>query len=161
MKKWRPPRLCSKKTKGRTELPEGFACPIASSIGSIIAGRGRVISGRLVNSFGRRFGTSALDLLVLYLRPNDYLNTVFDDVVSLFGSYSNNALAILPLRVRSLFSRERNMLNQIETYPLGLLEGLLMQYSTEIKLKSKYLNTKIGLIAFYTRRTTMSFGISR
>ena len=45
-----------------------------------------------------------MDLLVLYLRPNDnYLNTVFDDVVSLFGSCSNNALAILPFRVRSLF----------------------------------------------------------
>ena len=36
-----------------------------------------------------------------------------------------------------------------------------MQYSTEIKLTLKYLNTKIALIAFYTRRTTMSFGISR
>ena len=59
-----------------------------------------------------------MDLLVLYLRPNDYLITVFDDVVSLFGSCSNNALAILPLRVRSLFLRERNMLYQIETYSL-------------------------------------------
>lgn len=102
-----------------------------------------------------------MELLVLYPCPNDSLNTVFDDVVSLFGSCSYNALAILPLRVRSLFLRERNMLYQIEIYPLGWLEGLLMQYSTDIKLKLKYLNTKIGLIAFYTRRTTMSFGISR
>ena len=46
------------------------------------------------------------------------------------------------------------MLYQIETYPLGWLEGLLMQYSTEIKLKLKYLNTKIGVIALYKRRTT-------
>ena len=53
------------------------------------------------------------------------------------------------------------MLYQIETYPLGWLEGLLMQYSTEVKLKLKYLNTKIGVIALYKRRTTMSFGISR
>ena len=51
--------LVSRLSKGRTELPEGFACPIAPSIGSIIAGRGRVISGRLVNSLGSRFGTSA------------------------------------------------------------------------------------------------------
>lgn len=79
-----------------------------------------------------------MDLLVLYLRPNDYLNTVFDDVVNLFWSCINNALAIFPLRVRSLFSLERNMLYQIETYPLEWLEGLLMQYSTEIKLKVKY-----------------------
>lgn len=79
-----------------------------------------------------------MDLLVLYLRPNDYLNTVFDDVVNLFWSCINNALAIFPLRVRSLFSLERNMLYQIETYPLEWLEGLLMQYSTEIKLKLKY-----------------------
>jgi len=49
----------SRLSKGRTELPEGFACPIAPSMGSIIAGRGRVISGRLVNSLGSRFGTSA------------------------------------------------------------------------------------------------------
>ena len=79
-----------------------------------------------------------MDLLVLYLRPNDYLNTVFDDVVNLFWSCINNALAIFPLRVRSLFSLERNMLYQIETYPLEWLEGLLMQYFTEIKLKLKY-----------------------
>ena len=59
-----------------------------------------------------------MELLVLYLRPNDFLNTVFDDVVSLFGSCSNNALSILPLRVRSLFLRERNMLYQIETYQM-------------------------------------------
>ena len=59
-----------------------------------------------------------MELLVLYLLPNDYLNTVFDDVVSLFGSCSNNALSILPLRVRSLFLRERNMLYQIETYQM-------------------------------------------
>ena len=159
MKKWRPPHLCSKKTKGRTELPEGCACPIASSIGSIIAGRGRVISGRLVNSFGSRFGTSAWIYRSSIYPPNDSLNTVFDDVVSLFGSCSNNALAILPLRVISLTRKEYAI--SIETYPLGWLEGLLMQYSTEIKLKLKYLNTKIGVIALYKRRTTMSFGISR
>ena len=28
IKKWRPTRLCSKKTKRRMELPEGFACPL-------------------------------------------------------------------------------------------------------------------------------------
>ena len=53
-----------------------------------------------------------MQLLVLYLRPNDYLNTVFDDVVSLFGSCSNNALAILPLRVISLTRKEYAISNR-------------------------------------------------
>ena len=53
-----------------------------------------------------------MELLVLYLRPNDSLNTVSDDVVSLFGSCSNNALAILPLRVISLTRKEYAISNR-------------------------------------------------
>ena len=34
--KWRPPRLCRKKTKWRTELPEGFACPIPLQWGQFL-----------------------------------------------------------------------------------------------------------------------------
>ena len=51
--------LCRRKTKWRTELPEGFAYPTTllppASMGPISAGRGRVISGRLANRFGSRF----------------------------------------------------------------------------------------------------------
>ena len=57
---------------------------------------GRVISGCLANRFGSRFGQTqnyCVELLALYLRRvNDYLNAVFDDVVSLCGSCRNNAL---------------------------------------------------------------------
>ena len=35
--------LCEKKTEWRTELLEGFARPILPSMGSLIAGRGRVM----------------------------------------------------------------------------------------------------------------------
>ena len=53
--------------------------------------------------------------------PNDCLNTLFDEVVSLRGSHKNNAfplspreklelVAILSLRVKGLSLQERNML---------------------------------------------------
>ena len=50
--------LSKKKTKWRTDIREGFACPIPHSKGPIFAKRGRVISGRLANRFGSRFGTN-------------------------------------------------------------------------------------------------------
>ena len=37
---------------GKPEIPEGFACPIPPVVGPISWGRGRVISGRLLNRFG-------------------------------------------------------------------------------------------------------------
>ena len=64
--------ICHKKTKWQTKLPEGFACPIPPSMGPNFAGRGWVISGRLVNRFGSRFGTNTKllrqGLLAPYLR---------------------------------------------------------------------------------------------
>ena len=88
-----------KKTKWWTAQPEGLACPTPPSIGPIFAERGRVISGRLVNRFGSRFGTNT-ELLRGVVHPistpNDYRNTVFDDVISLSGSYRNNALPRSP-----------------------------------------------------------------
>ena len=78
--------LCQKKTKWWTELPEGFACPTPPSVAPISAGRGRVISGRLANRFGSRFGTNTKLLRRVIgpiSTPNDYLNTLVDDVVSL------------------------------------------------------------------------------
>ena len=88
---------------------------------------GRVISGRLANRFGSRFGRTQnyyVELLALYLcGVNDYLNAVFDDVVSLCGSCRNkfmpshhlyrksfNFVAILSLCVKSLSLQQRNML---------------------------------------------------
>ena len=52
--------------------------------GPISAGRGRVISGRLANKFGSRFGTNTKLLpgvIGPISAPSDYLSTVFDDVI--------------------------------------------------------------------------------
>ena len=76
--------LCRRKKKWRTELPEGFACPITplppASMEPISAGRGRVISGRLANRFGSRFNTNTKLLRGVIgpiSAPYDYRNTVF------------------------------------------------------------------------------------
>ena len=76
--------LCRRKTKWRTELPEGFAYPTTplppASMGPISAGRGRVISGRLANRFGSRFNTNTKLLRGVIgpiSAPHDYRNTVF------------------------------------------------------------------------------------
>ena len=87
--------VCPKKTKWQTKFPEGFASPIPPSMGPHFTGRGWVISGRLANRFGSRFWTNTKLLLGVIgpiSTPNDYLNTVFYDVVSLCGRVRNNAL---------------------------------------------------------------------
>ena len=73
-----------KTTKWRTAHPEGVTCPTPTSMGPISAGRGRVISGRLANRFGSRFGTNTKLLpgvIGPISAPSDYLSTVFDDVI--------------------------------------------------------------------------------
>ena len=80
-------------------------------------GEGTGISGRcLTNRFGSRFGTSTKlfrGVIGPISTPNDSLNVVFDDIISLCGSCRNNALprspreklqlvAILSLRVIGL-----------------------------------------------------------
>ena len=80
-------------------------------------GEGTGISGRcLTNRFGNRFGTSTKlfrGVIGPISTPNDSLNAVFDDIISLCGSCRNNALprspreklqlvAILSLRVIGL-----------------------------------------------------------
>ena len=72
-----------------------------------------------------------------YIYPNDYLNTVFDDIISLRGSCRNNALpgslreklelvAVLSLRVKSLSGlEERNMLIMYMHLPRQTCHGLL------------------------------------
>ena len=70
-------------------LPEGFANTIPAWMGLIFVGRGWVISGLLVDGFGSWFGTNTKLLhgvMGPISTPNDYLNTVFDDAVSLHGS---------------------------------------------------------------------------
>ena len=68
-------------------------------MGPMFAGRERVISGRLADTLASRFGKN-IKLLrgVIGLRsiPNDYLYAVFDDVISLCGSRSNNTLPWSP-----------------------------------------------------------------
>ena len=97
--------LRRKKTKWWTTQPEGLACSTPPSIGPIFAARGRVISGSLANRFGSRFGTNT-ELLrgVVHpiCTPNDYRNTVFDDVISLSESYRNSALPRSPRESFSL-----------------------------------------------------------
>ena len=62
-------------------------------------GEGTGISGRLTNRFGSRFGTSTKlfrGVIGPKSTPNDYLNAVFDDIISLCGSCRNNALPRSP-----------------------------------------------------------------
>ena len=76
--------LYLKTTKWRTAHPEDVTCPTPTSMGPISAGRGRVISGRLANRFGSRFGTNTKLLpgvIGPISAPSDYLRTVFDDVI--------------------------------------------------------------------------------
>ena len=96
--------LSYKKTKWRTELPEDLACPIPPSNGAAFVGRGRVISGRLANRFGNLFATNTKLLRGVIgpeSAPNEYLNTVFDDVVSLCGSCRNNTLPVFTASIYS------------------------------------------------------------
>ena len=94
------------------------------SIGLIFAGRGQVISGCLATRLGSRLGTNTKLLRGIVgpvSTPNDYLNTVFDEVVSLRRSFRYYALprsprekpqfvAILSRRVKSLSLQGKNML---------------------------------------------------
>ena len=98
----------SKKTKWRMDLPLGFACPINPSKGPIITRKGRVISSHgLANRFRIRFGTNPKLLCGVIgpiSTPNNYLNTVFDDVVRLRGRCRNNALPRSPREKLQLVS---------------------------------------------------------
>ena len=63
--------LLRRKKKWLTAHPKGVACPTPPSMGPISARRERVISGRLANRFGSRFGTNTnycLELFALYPR---------------------------------------------------------------------------------------------
>ena len=63
--------------------------PSLKFMGLIFVGRGWVISGLLADGFGSWFGmnTKLLHGVMGPISiPNDYLNTVFDDAVSLYGS---------------------------------------------------------------------------
>ena len=94
------------------------------SIGLIFAGRGQVVSGCLATTLGSRLGTNTKLLRGIVgpvSTPNDYLNTVFDEVVSLRRSFRYYALprsprekpqfvAILSRRVKSLSLQGKNML---------------------------------------------------
>ena len=62
-------------------------------------GEGTGISGCLTNRFGSRFGTSTKlfrGVIGPISTPNDSLNAVFDDIISLCGSCRNNAFPRSP-----------------------------------------------------------------
>ena len=92
-------QLCRKKTKWWTDLPGGFACPIPLSMRPIFARSGRVISGRLANSFEedlKRKQNYCVQLLALYLRRMIIKIQYSVEVVSQRGSCRNNAFAQSP-----------------------------------------------------------------
>ena len=81
-----------KKTKWRTAQPEGVGVPLPLQRSRFL----RAISGRLANRFGSRFWKNPKLLRGVIgpiSTPNDYLNTVFNDidVISLCESCRNNA----------------------------------------------------------------------
>ena len=81
----------SKKDKMTAGTPRRDLPPTGPSF----AGRGRVISGGLANQLGRRFEANK-KLVRGVIGPistsNDYLNTIFVKLVSLWGSFGNHAL---------------------------------------------------------------------
>ena len=110
--------------------------------GADFVGRGQVISGHPANRFGSGFGlnTKLLHKIIDPISvPNDYLNAVFDDVISLWGSCRKNVLPWSPqencktccnslpvCKKVFLASKEYAICRlpyQIETYSLELLEG--------------------------------------
>ena len=122
--------LCRKKDKMADVSPRGRAFPgqplpppPPTSMGADFYGEGKGHTFGLANRFGTRFGTNTKlshGVIRPISTPNDYLNKVFDDLVSLCGSCRNNALprsareklqlvAILSLRETRLSLQERNM----------------------------------------------------
>lgn len=78
---------------------EGFACPTPPSMGWTFARRGWVTSFHLANRCGSRFVKNTKLLRGVtgpISTPNDHLNTVFDDVVSLCRSCRNNTFPQSP-----------------------------------------------------------------
>ena len=80
----------SKKDKMADGAPRKLCVSYPRFNGTDFAGKERVISALLVDRFGSPFGTNT-NLLRGVIGPistrNCYLHTVFDDVVSLRGSY--------------------------------------------------------------------------
>ena len=125
------------------------------------ARRGWVISGRLANRFRSRFGTNTKLLLGVIgpiSMPNDYLNAVFHDVVSLCGRGRNNAIPhphgksfnlvqFYPC-VRNVFPRGLPYKKgiyaicrspcQIETYSLGYFRRALNAISDRNKMETQF-----------------------
>ena len=107
----------------RRAFPGQPSPPPPTSMGADFYGEGKGHRFGLANRFGTRFGTNTKlshGVIRPISTPNDYLNKVFDDVVSLCGSCRNNALprsareklqlvAILALRETRLSLQERNM----------------------------------------------------
>ena len=128
----------SKKIKWRTELPESFASPILSLVGPIFARRD--VSFQVVWRTDLEVDVDEHKIIVWSYWPyicavNDYLNAVFDDVVSLCGSCRNSPPTVptgkalsccnsLPVCEKSFLKKEIcynfcRLPCQIKTYSLG------------------------------------------
>ena len=128
----------SKKIKWRTELTESFASPILSLVGPIFARRD--VSFQVVWRTDLEVDVDEHKIIVWSYWPyicavNDYLNAVFDDVVSLCGSCRNSPPTVptgkalsccnsLPVCEKSFLKKEIcynfcRLPCQIKTYSLG------------------------------------------
>lgn len=123
--------------------PRRLCMSHSSFSGADFVGRRQVISGHPANRFGSGCGSNT-KLLHEVIDPisvlNDYLNIVFDDVVSLCGSCRKNALPwspqeklktccnSLPMCKKVFLASKEYAIcrlpHQIETYSLELFEGL-------------------------------------
>ena len=125
---WNWPSLSKKRQNGgrltqKARVSWPTLPPPPTSMGADFYGEGKGHRFGLANRFGARFGTNtklSQGVIRPISTPNDYLNKVFDDLVSLCGSCRNNALprsaweklqlvAILSLRETRLSLQERNM----------------------------------------------------
>ena len=66
--------LCRKRQNGGRLTQKAFLDPLPPSMGPIFVGRGQIISGRLANRFGSRFGTNTK----LLRRDIDPISTLND-----------------------------------------------------------------------------------
>ena len=95
-----------KRHNGTRLTQKTLRVPLPLQWGQFLRG-GEVSLGRLANRFGSRFGTYTKLLggvIGPISAPNDYQNTVFDDVLSMFGSCRNNALSRSPREKLQLFA---------------------------------------------------------
>ena len=119
-------------------------------MGPIFAGSGRVISSRRPNTFGSRFRTNTKLLRGVFgpiSMPNDYLNTVFDDVVSLPRELQKQCPPTVPNSLpaceKTFLTRKeslRNMLPVIAPSNRNIFTWIVRRASNAISQRNKIQN---------------------